>query len=63
VDQIAVALNRAGDLLAEVGSTVEGVLNRLHRKVGVATVNNLEDRLIPSLSGYFVFLGRTGVGL
>jgi len=44
VDQIAVALNRARDLLAEVGSTVEGVLNRLHRKVGVATVNYLKKR-------------------
>jgi hypothetical protein len=61
VDEIAVALDRAGDLLAEVGRTVEGILNRLHREVRVATVDNLEDRLIPSLSGYFLFLGRTGL--
>jgi hypothetical protein len=47
VDEIAVALDRAGNLLAEVGSTVEGVLNGLHREVRVATVNNLEDRLYP----------------
>jgi len=42
VDQITVALDGAGDLLAEVGSTVEGVLNRLHREVGVAAVHHLE---------------------
>jgi hypothetical protein len=52
VDQVAVALNSASHLLAKVGSTIEGVLNGFHRKVGVATVDNLEDRLIPSLSGY-----------
>ena len=61
VDQIAVALDRARDLLAEVRRTVERILNRLHREVRVATVDNLEDRLIPSLSGYFLFLGRTGL--
>ena len=42
VDQITIALNGAGDLLAEVGSTVEGVLNRLHRKVRVTTVHDLK---------------------
>ena len=44
VDEITVALDRAGDLLAEVGSTVEGVLNRLHREVGVAAIHHLEKR-------------------
>ena len=44
VDQITVALDRAGDLLAEVGSTVEGVLNRLHREVGVAAIHHLKKR-------------------
>ena len=44
VDEITVALDRAGDLLAEVGSTVEGVLNRLHRKVGVAAIHHLKKR-------------------
>ena len=43
VDEIAVTLDRAGNLLAEVGSTVEGVLNGLHGEVRVATVNNLEE--------------------
>jgi len=43
VDQITVALDSAGDLLAEVGSTVEGVLNRLHGKVGVAAVHHLKE--------------------
>ena len=42
VDQITVALNGAGDLLAEVGSTVERVLNGLHGKVGVTAVHNFK---------------------
>uniref|UniRef100_A0A6C0APU3 Uncharacterized protein n=1 Tax=viral metagenome TaxID=1070528 RepID=A0A6C0APU3_9ZZZZ len=52
VDQVTVTLNSASDLLAKVRGTIERVLNGLHGKVGVTTVNNLEDRLIPSLSGY-----------
>jgi hypothetical protein len=43
VDQIAVTGDRALDLLAEVGRAVEGLLNRLHGEVGVATVNHLEE--------------------
>jgi len=42
VDEIAVALDRASDLLAEVRRTVEGILNRLHREVRVATVDHLK---------------------
>jgi len=42
VDQITVALDSAGDLLAKVGSTVEGVLNGFHGEVSVTTINNLE---------------------
>ena len=42
VDQVAVALNRASHLLAKVRSTVERVLDGLHRKVGVATVDHLK---------------------
>ena len=52
VDQITITLNGAGDLLAEVRSTVERVLDRLHREVGVTTIHDLEDKVIPSLSGY-----------
>ena len=44
VDQVTVALDRAGDLLAEVGGTIERVLNGLHGEVGVAAVNHLEER-------------------
>ena len=44
VDQITVALNRAGDLLAEVRGAVERVLDRLHREVGVTAVHHLEKR-------------------
>ena len=43
VDQITVALDSAGHLLAEVGGTVEGVLNRLHGEVSVATVHHLPE--------------------
>ena len=53
VDEIAVAADRALNLLAEVGRTVEGLLDGLHGEVRVATVNDLEDKVIPSLSGYF----------
>ena len=44
MDQVAVAADCAGDTLAEVGSAVEGLLNRLHREVGVTTVHDLEER-------------------
>lgn len=44
MDQVAVAADRACDTLAEVGSAVERLLNRLHREVGVATVHHLEER-------------------
>ena len=44
VDQITVALDRAGDLLAEVRSAVERVLDRLHRKVRVAAIHDLKKR-------------------
>ncbi len=43
VDQITVALDSAGDLLAEVRGAVEGVLNGLHGEVSVAAVNHLEE--------------------
>jgi hypothetical protein len=43
VDQITVALDSAGHLLAEVGRTVERVLNRLHREVSVTTVHHLPE--------------------
>jgi hypothetical protein len=62
VNQVAVALNRASDLLAEVGSTVEGVLNGLHGEVRVATVNNLEDRLYPPFRDIYE-LNWFGIGL
>jgi len=43
VDQVAVAADRARYLLAEVGRAVEGLLDRLHGEVGVATVDHLEE--------------------
>ncbi len=44
VDQVAVALDRARNALAEARRAVEGVLDRLHREVRVAAVNHLEER-------------------
>jgi len=44
VDQIAVAGDRAGDTLAEVGNAVEGLLDGLHREVRMTTVELLEER-------------------
>ena len=43
VDQITVTGDRACHALAEVGHTVEGLLNSLHREVGVAAVELLEE--------------------
>ncbi len=43
VDEITVALDRARHLLGEVGGAVEWVLDRLHREVGVTTVDELEE--------------------
>jgi hypothetical protein len=43
VDQITVALDSAGNLLTEVGGTVERVLDGLHREVSVATVHDLKN--------------------
>ena len=57
VDQIAVAADCALHLATEVGSTVEGLLNGFHREVGVATIDDLEDKDLPSLSGYLVESG------
>ena len=42
VDQVAVAADGAGHTLAEVGHAVEGLLNRLHREVGVPAIELLE---------------------
>jgi len=47
VDQIAVAADRALDLLAKVGRTRERLFNGLHGKVSVATVDDLEDKVYP----------------
>jgi len=43
VDQIAVTGDCACYLLAEVGRAVEGLLNRLHGEVCVASVDYLEE--------------------
>ena len=53
VDQIAVALDRARDLVAEAGVAVERVLDGLHREVRVATVNDLEDKVCTLPFGIF----------
>jgi hypothetical protein len=43
VDQVTIALDRAGDLATETRRAVEGVLDGLHREVSVAAVNHLEE--------------------
>ena len=43
MDQVAVTLDRACNLVAEAGVAVEGILDGLHREVRVATVNRLEE--------------------
>jgi hypothetical protein len=53
VDQVAVALDRARDLVAEAGVAVERVLDGLHREVRVATVNDLEDKVCTLPFGIF----------
>jgi len=44
VDQIAVTGDRAGNTLAKVGNTVEGLLDGLHGEVRVAAVELLKER-------------------
>jgi len=43
VDQVTITRDGALNLLAEVGSTREGLLDGLHGEVGVATVDDLEE--------------------
>jgi len=43
VDEITISGDRAGNLLAVVGETVESLFNRFHGEVGVSAVDNLEE--------------------
>ena len=43
MDQITIAGDGAGDLLAPASRAIEGLLDGLHGEVGVATVYYLED--------------------
>jgi len=61
VNEIAVTGDRALHLLAEVRRTVERLFNGFHGEVRVATVNDLEDKVIPSLSGYFGAVALQGL--
>ena len=47
VNEITVARDRAADTLAEVGRTVEGLLDRFHGKVSVTSVHDLENASTP----------------
>jgi hypothetical protein len=47
VNEVTVARNRAADALAEVGRTIERLLNRFHGKVSVASVDDLENASTP----------------
>ena len=43
MDQVTIALNGASHTLTEARGAVEGVLNGLHGKVGVTTIDHLEE--------------------
>ena len=43
VDQVTITLDGAGHLVTKPGVAVERIFNRLHRKVGVTTIHNLEE--------------------
>ena len=47
VNEITVTRDRAADTLAEVSRTVEGLLDRFHGKVCVASVDDLENASTP----------------
>ena len=57
MDQIAVAADRALHLATEVRGTVERLFNGFHGEVSVTTIDDLEDKDLPSLSGYLVESG------
>jgi hypothetical protein len=64
VDQVTITRDGALDLLAEVGRTVEGLLNRLHGEVSVAAVDDLEDKeKYPSFRNISGSRQAPGVGL
>ena len=57
MDEITVALDSAGDLLAEVRGAVKRVLDGLHGKVGVTSVDHFEDKKVKTLP-FGIFRGR-----
>jgi hypothetical protein len=58
VDQISVTGDSALHLAAEVGGSVEGLLNSLHGEVGVAPVDDLEDIQVNTLPFGIFTTGR-----
>ena len=62
VDQVAVALDRARHLATEAGRAVKGVLDGLHREVGVTTVHYLEECDL-GVTGQVNVLGAIGYEL
>jgi len=62
VDKVTVTRDRASHLAAEISSAVEGLLDGLHREVGMASIDDFEDIFLfskrkPSLSGYLIGIG------
>ncbi len=43
VDEISISGNGASEFLTEIGITIEDLLNGFNCKVGVSTIDNLED--------------------
>ena len=58
MDEITVALDGAGDLLAEVRGAVKRVLDGLHGKVGVTSINDLENTKKLKTLPFGIFRGR-----
>lgn len=61
VDQITVTADGALYFLTKVRGAIEGLFNGLHREVGVTAVDDLEDKVLPSLSGNFGAVGPQGL--
>ena len=59
VNQVTITLNGARHLVTETGVAVKGVLNRLHGKVRVAAVHELEEGNL-GITGQINILGTVG---
>ncbi|QOI90157.1 hypothetical protein QKU58_gp019 [Pyramimonas orientalis virus] len=59
VDKITISGDGAGNLLTEVGETVEGLLDGFHREVSVSAVDHFEESNL-GVTGQVNVLGTVG---